>query len=162
MELNTSNKSNFWNTHTLNDFEPIAFLKNVHSYNMTSICFLKDGRIASSSLFDSLLLIYNKNTYKIEIKIIEKKEIIDMNVTRDGLLITCLSGIFVNVYEINGKEYKNIQTIKPYNFLMNIIGKYYDRFSIQKFIELKNGDLVLFAWSYGISFYRKKKNSKKY
>jgi hypothetical protein len=85
-----------------------------------------------------------------------------MNVTRDGLLITCLGGIFVNLYEINGKEYKNIQIIKPYSFLMNIIAKYNGSFSILKFIELKNGDLVFFAWCYGISFYRKKKNSKKY
>jgi len=162
MELSTTNKSNFWDVHTLNDFEPITFLKNVHSSTISSVCFLKDGRIASSSLYDGLLLIYNKITYKIEIKIIESKSIYYMNVTRDGMLITCLGGIFVNLYEINGKEYKIIQTIKPYSFLMNIIAKYNGSFSIQKFIELKNGDLVFFAWCYGLSFYRKKKNSKKY
>ena len=162
MELNTSNKSKFWNTHSLNDFEPITFLKNVHLSIISSVCLLKDGRIASSGLYDSVLLIYNKITYKIEINIKENSMIYYMNVTRDGLLITCLKGTFVNLYEIKGKDYKNIQTIKPYSFLMNIIAKYNGTYSIRKFIELKNGDLVFFAWCYGISFFRKEKNSKKY
>ena len=162
MELNTSNKSNFWNNHTLNDFEPSAFLKNVHSSNITSVCFLKDGRIASSGQYDHALLIYNKITYKIEIKIKESNAINYMNITRDGILITCLGANFVNLYEINGKEYKNIQIIKPYSFLMNMLAKYNSWLSIQKFIELENGDLAFFVWYHGISFYRKKKNSKTY
>ena len=74
-------------------------------------------------IFD-LLLINNRNTHKIEIKIKENNPIYYMNITRDGLLITCLGGIFANLYEINGKEYKIIQAIKPYSFLMNIIAKY--------------------------------------
>ena len=160
MELNTSNKNNFWNIHILN-FEPLAFLKNVHSSKLTSVCFLKDERIASSGLYDNVL-IYNKITYKIEIKIKESNAIKYMNVTRDGILITCLGANFANFYEINGKEYKIIQTIKPYSFLMNILAKYNSWLSIQKFIELKNGDLAFFAWHHGISFYRKKKNSKTY
>ena len=41
--------NNFWNNHTLNDFQKLALYKNVHSYQITSVCFLKDGRIASSS-----------------------------------------------------------------------------------------------------------------
>jgi len=85
-----------------------------------------------------------------------------MNITRDGILITCFRDIFANLYEINEKEYKIIQTIKPYSFLMNIIAKYSGSFSIQKFIELKNGDLVFSVCSYWLSFYWKKKNSKKY
>ena len=161
MELNTTNKNNFWEIHTLNDFEPIVFLKNMHSSKISSVCFLKDGRIASSSIYDHLLLIYNKITYKIEIKIKEDKSIYYMNITRDGILIACLGGIFAKLYEINGKEYKIIQTIKPYSFLMNILAKY-NSFILTKFIELKNEDLVFFVRSYGLSFYRKKKNSKKY
>ena len=133
----------------------------MHSSNLTSVCFLKDGRIASSGEYD-YVLIYNKITYKIEIKIKESNAIKYMNVTRDGILITCLGANFANFYEINGKEYKNIQTIKPYGFLMNMLAKYNSWLSIQKFIELKNGDLVFFAWYHGISFYRKKKNSKTY
>ena len=41
--------NNFWNNHTLNDFQKLALYKNVHLYQITSVCFLKDGRIASSS-----------------------------------------------------------------------------------------------------------------
>ena len=132
MELNTYNKNNFWNIHTLNDFEPIAFLKNMHSSKITSICFLKDGRIASSGQYDNVIIIYNKITYKIEIKIKGRDYINYMNVTRDGILIACLGTIFANLYEINGKEYKNIQTIKPYSFLMNMLSKYNSCLSIQK------------------------------
>ena len=123
---------------------------------ITSICFLKDGRIASSGLYDSVLLIYNKITYKIEIEIEENNTIFDINVTRDGLLIICLR-TFVNLYEINGKDYKNIQIIKPYSFLMNIIAKYHGFFSIEKLIELKNGDLVFFLWVMEYYFIGKRK-----
>ena len=161
MELNKPNKINFWNNHTLNDFEPIAILKDVHSYQITSVCFLKDGRIASSS-GDNFAYIYNKINFNIEISIKEVKGISYMNITKDGILITCLEGTFLNLYEINGKKYKNIQTIKPYSLIIDIIGKFDNSFSILKFVELKNGDLVFLVWGYAISFYRKKKRSKKY
>ena len=136
MELKESDKDNFWNNHTLNDFQRLAILKNVHSSEIVSICFLKDGRIASSSE-DKNILIFNKNTFKTEITIKEKKGIVYMNINKDGILITCLSGTFLNLYEIKGKEYKNIQTIKPYTLFLDIIGIFDDSFSIKKFIELK-------------------------
>ena len=71
-----------------------------------------------------------------------------------------LSGTFLNLYEIKGKKYKNIQTIKPYTLFMDIIGIFDDSFSIQKFIELKNGDIAILVWGYAISFYKKEKNKK--
>ena len=70
---------NFWNNHTLNDFQQLALLKNVHSYRINSLCFLKDGRLVSSS-FDRNILIYNKNTFKIEIRIRERERICYMNI----------------------------------------------------------------------------------
>ena len=60
-----------------------------------------------------------------------------MNVNKDGILITCLNGTFLNLYEILGKHYKNIQTIKPYNLISDIIGLFDNSFSIQKFIIKK-------------------------
>ena len=154
-------KNNFWNNHTLNDFQQLAIFKNVHSYQITSVCFLKDGRIASSS-GDKNILIYNKYTFKIEISIREEKRIRYMDINKEGILITCLAGTFMNLYEIKGKRYSNIQTIKPYSLLDDIIGKFDDSFSIQKFIELKNGDIAILVWGYALSFYKKKKKSKKY
>ena len=74
MELNKSNKDNFWNSHALKDFQRLAILKDVHSSRISSVCFLKDGRIVSSS-FDNNVLIFNKTTFQIEIKIAEKKRI---------------------------------------------------------------------------------------
>ena len=159
MEYSNSNRSNFWNNHTLYDFQKLAILKNVHSYQITSVCFLKDGRIASSS-GDKKLLIYNKITFKIEIRIKERKRIIYMNVNKDGILITCSGGTYVNLYEFKGKKYKNIQTIRPYSLKDDIIGIFDDSYSIQKFIELKNGDIAILVWGYAICFYHKKKNKK--
>jgi hypothetical protein len=153
--------NNFQNNHTLNDFQQLALFKNVHSCQITSICCLKDGRIASSS-WDKNIFIYNKNTFKIEIRIRENKIIHYININKDGILIACLDGTYLNLYEIKGKIYNNIQTIKPYNLLIDIVGKFDDSFSIQKFIELKNGDIAILVWAYALSFYKKKKNSKKY
>ena len=161
MEYSNSNRSNFWNNHTLYDFQKLAILKNVHSYKIYSVCFLKDGRIASSS-GDKKVLIYNKITFKIEIRIKERKGIRYMNVNKDGILITCSGGTYVNLYEFKGKKYKNIQTIRPYSLKDDIIGVFDDLYSIQKFIELKNGDIAILVWAYAICFYQKKKNNKKY
>ena len=43
---------------------------------------------------------------------------------------------------------------------MEIQAKFEDCFSIRKFIELKNGDLAVIVWRFGISFYTKKKKKK--
>ena len=153
--------NNFWNNHTLNDFQQLAILKNVHSLRINSLCFLKDGRIVSSS-FDRYILIYNKNTFKIDIRIREKINIIYMNINKDGILITCLDGISLHLYEIKGKRYSIIQTIKPYNFFFNIIGKISDICSINKYVELKKGDIAILLSGHSLCFYRKKENSKQY
>jgi len=161
MEINNSNENNFWNTHTLKDYQQLLIYNNVHSRNILSVCFLKDGSIASAS-WDYYIFIYNKNTFEIVIRIKEKKRICYMNVTKDGILITCLVGTNINLYEIQNKKYKNIQTIRPYSLLGDFISLFDANYSIQKFVELKNGKLVFLVWQYGICFYEKKKNSKKY
>jgi len=85
-----------------------------------------------------------------------------MNINKDGILIVCLGGTYLNLYEIKGKKYHNIQTIRPYSLKNDIIGIFDGSYSIQKFIELKNGDIAILVWAYALSFYQKKKNSKKY
>ena len=85
-----------------------------------------------------------------------------MNINKDGILITCMIGTYVNLYEIKGKKYSNIQTIRPYPLKIDIIGIFEGSYSIQKFIELKNGDIAILVWAYALSFYQKKKKSKKY
>ena len=162
MEFNNSKANNFWKNHTLDDFQILTILKNVQKYSIDSVCFLKDGRIASSSDLDNNVLIYNKITFQIEIRIYEKSGVHYMNINKDGILILCLSDTFINLYEIKGKKYKIIQVIKPYSLFYDIIGKFDHSFSILKFIELKNGDIAFLVWAYAICFYKKKKNSKKY
>ena len=151
----------FQNNHTLNDFQQLALFKNVHSSKIDSICCLKDGRIVSSS-WDKYIFIYNKNTFKIEIRIKEMKIIRYININKDGILIVCLDGTYLNLYEIKGKKYHNIQTIRPYSLKNDIIGIFNGSLTILKYIELKNGDIAILVWSYALSFYQKKKNSKKY
>ena len=153
--------NNFWNNHTLNDFQQLAIFEDVHSSYISSVCFLKDGRIASSS-HDNYVLIYNKNTFKIEIRIKERKIIFYMNINKDGILITCMRGTYLNLYEIKGKRYSNIQTIRPYSLKYDIIGIFDGSYYIEKFIELKNGDIAIIDNGYTISFYKKKAKSKKY
>ena len=56
------NKSNYYLIlKKIKSKENSTILKNVHSSQITSVCFLKDGRIVSSS-WDYFLLIYNKRT----------------------------------------------------------------------------------------------------
>ena len=161
MELNGSNENNFWKNHSLDDFQIIVKRKSSYDSDITSICFLKDGRIACSTL-DHHILIFNKYTFKIEISIEEKKLICYMNINKDGILIVCLAGTFLNLYEIKGKSYKIFQTIKPYSLLINFIGKFDNSFSIKKFVELKNGNLAILVWGYALSFYEKNKSNNKY
>ena len=78
--------TNFWNNHTLNNFQILAKLEDVHSSEISSVCFFKDGWIASSST-DKSVLIYNKITFKIEIRIKERKDIFYMNVNKDGIFL---------------------------------------------------------------------------
>ena len=151
MILNNSNKNNFWNNHTLNDFQHITTLKNINSIGINSICFLIDGRLALS--FVNNIFIYNKNTFQIEIKIKEKQVIYYMNINKEGILITCLNQIYINLYKIKGKKYQIIQTLKALNNIFKSGHSLY----IQKFIELNNGDLAILAYGLGIFFYKKNK-----
>ena len=137
----------FQNNHTLNDFQQLALFKNVHSSKIDSICCLKDGRIVSSS-WDKYIFIYNKNTFKIEIRIKEMKRIRYININKNGILIVCLDGTYLNLYEIKGKKYHNIQTIRPYSLKNDIIGIFDGSYTILKYIELKNGDIAILVWAY--------------
>ena len=88
-----------------------------------------------------------------------------MNVNKDGILIMCSHGNYLNLYEIKGKNYKIIQVIKPYNFFFNFIDKFeiFNGFClIQKFVELNNGNIAILNWGYAVTFYKKKKNSQEY
>ena len=53
--------NNFWNNHTLNDFQLLANFDYVHSNEISSVCFLKDGRIASSSHDNNILIIIKEH-----------------------------------------------------------------------------------------------------
>ena len=60
MKINNSNENNFWNSHTLNDYQQLLICNNVYSSRILSVCFLKDGSIASA-LNNDIIFIHNKN-----------------------------------------------------------------------------------------------------
>ena len=117
MNLNDSNKNNFWNSHTLNDFQQLLIYNNVHSSKITAVCFLKDGSLASAS-DDKYVYIYNKNTFEKEITIKENKRIDYININKDGILIVCLSGTYLYLYEIKNK---NIKIFKQSDLIVYIM-----------------------------------------
>ena len=161
MKKKDSNLNNFKNIYRLKPLQKLALLKNVHSKYITSVCFLKDGRIVSSS-FDKKVLVYNKITFKIEIRIKEKKSVNYININKDGILIVCLDGTFFNLYEIKGKTYKKIQTINPYSLLDGFLSLFSRYYSIIKFNELKNGNLAVILYKTNSICFYKKENNKKY
>ena len=157
------NKSS--NNYMLYNFQKLALIKNVHSNYIICVCFLKDGRIVSSSN-DKRILIFNKITYKNDIKIKEKESINYININKDGILIVCLQGgTLFNLYEFKGKKYKKIQSIKSFSFFESIKRKFknsYYYYSVKKFIELKNGNLAAILKGSNLIYFYKKENDKKY
>ena len=85
-----------------------------------------------------------------------------MHINKDGILMSCIYGCLLNLYEIKGKNYKKIERIRPYSILDILIGRFSDRDSINELIELKNGNLVIMVYSYAICFYKKKEKSYSY
>ena len=73
-----------------------------------------------------------------------------------------MNGTYLNLYEFKGKRYSNIQTIRPYNLKINIIGIFDNTYYIKKYIELKNGDIAILDRGFLVSFYKKNKKSKKF
>lgn len=103
---------------------------------ITSMCLLKDGRIVSGG---TSIIIYDKHTYKSSVVVEKTKTLSTCGLRNGNLAFSDYSNI--QIWEMNEKNYKHIQTIQG----NNVIGK---------IIELENGNLC-FCCSMEINVYQK-------
>ncbi len=99
-----------------------------HSEYISNLIILSDERIASCSL-DSYIKIYNNITFEEEISIKENSYVDWIEQIKNGMLISCPRDNTIRIYEINGKNYKNIKIIN-------------EKSSAWKMKELENGNLI--------------------
>ena len=146
-------KSNNYNLY--NDFN-IALKESIHQLNYHThyvYCstLLRDGRFATCSL-DHSIIIYNDKTFKPDITIKEHDShvycIIQLSIIqlRFGILVSGSNDKTIKLYDINGNEYKVIQTLT------------YHTSEVKKIIELKNNKLVSCSADESIIFYFKDNN----
>ena len=124
---------------------PIHILKN-HSSNVWCLTFLNDGRLASCSN-DNTIIIYNKKTFDPDLIIKEHlKPIYYINQLSSGLLASCSCDSTIKLFKINENKYETIQTLS------------YHAKTVFKLIELKNKNLISCSDDGSIIFYTKDKS----
>ena len=120
---------------------------NNHTSNVTCLTILKDGRLVSGSRDDSII-IYNKETYKSDLKIREHgNSVYCLTTLSSGILASCSYDETIKLFNIKDKEYNVLQT---FNFHSAIV---------YKIIELKNKNLVSCSGDKSITFYIKDNNN---
>ena len=121
--------------------EPIHKL-NYHTKEINCSIVLKDGRFATCSN-DNTIIIYNSQTFKQDLKIKENgNSVYCITQLSSGVLASGSAGDGkIILYNINGNEYKIIQTLT------------YHKNYINKIIELKNKNLVSCSGDKTIVFY---------
>ena len=133
-ELNKYKSINNNNDNTYNNFniqfkKPIHIL-NYHTNTISCSTVLKDGRFVTGS-YDHSIIIYNNKTFKPDLTIKEHSGpvycIIQLS---SGILASGSDDNTIKLYNINGNEYKVIQTLT------------YHTAGINKIIELKNKKLI--------------------
>ena len=143
----TNNLNNNNNLDNINNFDislknPIHTL-NYHKHWIFCLYILNDGRLISGSA-DKSIIIYNKTTYKPDLRINEHKgsiySIIQLN---SGIIATCSDDKTIKLFNIKGNNYNIIQTLNDHTNWIN------------KIIEIKNKYLVSCSNDKSIIFYIK-------
>jgi len=120
---------------------------NNHTSNVTCLTILKDGRLVSGSRDDSII-IYNKETYKSDLKIREHgNSVYCLTTLSSGILASCSYDETIKLFNIKDKEYNVLQTLKFHSAI------------VYKIIELKNKNLVSCSGDKSITFYIKDNNN---
>ena len=103
---------------------------NYHTGTVICLTLLKDGRMASGSS-DNSIIIYNKNTYKPDLTIKEHSNyIFCLTQLSSGLLASCSGDNTIKLFNINGNNYNLVQTLSYHTGYVN------------KIIEIKNKQLI--------------------
>ena len=119
---------------------------NYHTGSIYCLSVLNDGRLASGSN-DNSIIIYNKITYKPDLIIKEHKNSVwCITQLYSGILATCSDDKTIKLFNIKENNYNILQTL---NYHTN---------SVYKIIELKNKYLVSCSIDNSIIFYLKYNN----
>ena len=104
---------------------------NHHTNYINQIILLQDGRFASSSS-DNSIIIYNKENYSIQLQIQNLISCVyNIFQSNNGYIFALISNGTISIFKlISLNSYQNIQNIKAHNY------------SVRKIIELKNGRYI--------------------
>ena len=125
--LNTNKVFN--NNFDIKSKEYPIFQLNYHKKAVNCLLLLKDGRMASTS-DDGSLIIYHKITYKPDLIIQEYDNIKCLTQLNSGTIAYCFDNIKIKLFNINGNNYKILQTL------------HYHTGTVCKIIELENKNLI--------------------
>ena len=128
----------------------IAFKKPIHILNyhekqIKCSTVLKDGRFAIG-FDDSLIIIYNNQTFEPDIIIRDhKEEVYCILQLSSGILASCSKDKTIKLFSINKYEYNVIKTIEIIKDKLK--NKYYDEryYIVKEIIELKNKNLLFYS-----------------
>ena len=147
-ELNKYKSSdNQYNDNSYDNFniklkEP-KYKLNYHTNSVNCSTILKDGRIVTGG-YDNCIIIYNRNTFKPDFQIKEHSSNITCLIQlKSGFLASCSNDKKIKLYDINGNEYKVLQTLTYHNG------------PIWKILELKNKKLISCSVDKSLIFYFK-------
>ena len=89
-----------------------------HTKNVNSMCFTKDGRLATCS-DDKTIKVFNLNNYKCDLNITGHKScILDVSSLDNGCLITSSEGGAIKVWEITKKTFNCVKTLTNHEGLV--------------------------------------------
>ena len=131
------------NNHNLDNNFIIQCKLDYHKEWIYCSTVLKDGRFVTGSL-DKSIIIYNNKTFKPDLIIKEHSRPLSCIIQlSSGVLASCSGDKTIKLYNINGNDYKVIQTLAYHSDSVNTI------------IELKNKKLVSCSNDNSIIFYIK-------
>ena len=113
------------------------------------LCVLNDGRLVSGSA-DNSIIIYNKNTFQLDLIIKEHNNSICFLIQlSSGELVSCSEDKTIKLFNIKGVQYEILQTLN------------YHTSTVNKVLELKNKTLISCSCDSSIIFYLKYNNEYK-
>ena len=123
------------------------YILNDHNYGVSCATVLNDGRLATGS-WDNSIIIFNKKSFKPDLKIREHMDdVVSLIQLSSGILCSASNDKTIKLYNINGNTYNVLQTLTYHTSLMG------------KIIELSNHKLVSSSQDGSIIFYCKDNNS---
>ena len=145
--IQQQNNDNLYDNFDIMTKKPILIIK-VHKDRICCSTVLNDGRIATCSN-DESIIIYNNKTFKPDL-IIEKhyKYVNCILLLSSGMLASCSSDKTIKIFNVKYNDYKVLQTL------------YYHNGPVNKIIELNNKKLVSCSSDFSIIVYSKDNNNK--